>query len=151
MFHQTLVQLYFLICYLMNKIALTGFSKKKKKKLVYSFISLESSQRERERERELCSLCKEIVIFFLRVVDHCILRNRRLRNLKHHWINSVRKKSGLRIVSNTSLHQFCINHFAFIWFVSFTIFSLVHSHINLYIYIYILIFIFIFIILFTKS
>ena len=87
MFHQTLVQLYFLICYLMNKIALTGFSKKKKK-LVYSFISLESShtqrERERERERELCSLCKEIVIFFLRVVDHCILRNRRLRNLKHH-------------------------------------------------------------------
>ena len=57
------------------------------RKLVFSFIHKSfHREREREREREFCLFFTEIVVLLLCVVDHCILRDRCLRDLKHHWI-----------------------------------------------------------------
>ena len=74
-------------------------------------------------------MCTKIVVFFMRVVDHCVLRDRRSWVLKYHWWIVWGKKFVFRILCQTqALVKFALfifyalvcelfNYFTY-WFLS---------------------------------
>ena len=79
-------------------------------------------------------MCTKIVVFFMRVVDHCVLRDRCSWVLKYHWWIVWRKKFVFRILCQTQ----ALIGFALSILYSSDLWSyLIILHIDFYLLIYI--------------